>query len=108
MFLDQGAWGRLVCSLASSLLLDSHHAIDANGSASRIKLHRMSWPCHAAYSNRAACHIQLGAFAAAIEDADRCIALEPACSKVRRCRLTPGYPRVTPGWPQVDPRLTPG
>jgi stress-induced-phosphoprotein 1 len=38
-------------------------------------------PCHTAYSNRAACHTQLGAFAAAIEDAERCIALEPAWSK---------------------------
>jgi len=37
----------------------------------------MPRPCHAAYSNRAACHTQLGAFAAAIEDAERCIALEP-------------------------------
>ena len=45
------------------------------------KLHRMARPCHAAYSNRAACHTKLGAFAAAIEDAARCIALEPAWSK---------------------------
>ena len=35
-------------------------------------------PCHAAYSKRAACHAVLGAFAAAIEDAQRSIALEPA------------------------------
>ena len=41
----------------------------------------MARPCHAAYSNRAACHAQLGGFAAAIEDADRCIALEPAWVK---------------------------
>jgi stress-induced-phosphoprotein 1 len=34
--------------------------------------------CH---SNRAACHTKLGAFAAAIEDAERCIALEPAWGK---------------------------
>ena len=38
----------------------------------------MARPCRAAYSNRAACHTELGAFAAAIEDAARCIALEPA------------------------------
>ena len=38
----------------------------------------MARPCHAAYSNRAASHAQLGAYAAAIEDADRCIALKPA------------------------------
>jgi hypothetical protein len=41
----------------------------------------MAWPCRAAYSNRAACHTQLGAFGAAIEDAERCIALEPAWGK---------------------------
>jgi hypothetical protein len=38
-------------------------------------------PCGAAYSNRAACHTHLGAFAAVIEDAERCIALEPAWGK---------------------------
>jgi hypothetical protein len=38
-------------------------------------------PCNAAYSNRAACHTHLGAFAAAIEDAEMCIALEPAWVK---------------------------
>jgi len=42
-----------------------------------FKLHRVARPCHAAYSNRAASHAQLGADAAAIEDAERCIALEP-------------------------------
>ena len=41
----------------------------------------MARPCRAAYSNRAACHTELGAFAAAIEDAERCIALEPAWGK---------------------------
>jgi stress-induced-phosphoprotein 1 len=41
----------------------------------------LAWPCHAAYSNRAACHTHLGAYAAAIEDAARCIALEPAWGK---------------------------
>ena len=41
----------------------------------------MARHCHAAYSNRAACHTKLGAFAAAIEDAERCIALEPAWFK---------------------------
>ena len=45
------------------------------------ELHRMARPCHAAYSNRAACHTHLGAFATAIEDAARCIALEPAWVK---------------------------
>jgi triosephosphate isomerase len=34
-------------------------------------------PCHAAYSYHAVCHTELGAYAAAIEDAERCIALEP-------------------------------
>jgi len=43
--------------------------------------HHAARPCHAAYSNRAACHTELGAFAAAIEDAERCIALEPALGK---------------------------
>jgi len=41
----------------------------------------MARPCHAAYSNRAACLTHLGAFSAAIEDAKRCIALEPAWVK---------------------------
>jgi hypothetical protein len=41
----------------------------------------MAGPYHTAYSNRAACHTQLGAFAAAIEDAERCIALVPEWSK---------------------------
>ena len=41
----------------------------------------MARPCHVAYSNRAACHTELGAFAAAIEDAARCLALEPAWGK---------------------------
>ena len=41
----------------------------------------MARPCRAAYSNRAACHTELGAYAAAIEDAERCIALEPTWSK---------------------------
>ena len=53
---------------------------------SRITLHRMARPCHAAYSNRAACHTHLGAFAAAIEDAERCIALEPAWSRGHWCK----------------------
>jgi len=43
--------------------------------------HCAARPCRAAYSNRAACHTHLGAFAAAIEDAERCIALEPAWVK---------------------------
>jgi len=48
-------------------------------STSCIQLHRMlGRPCHAAYSNRAACHTHLGTFSAALEDADRCIALDPA------------------------------
>jgi hypothetical protein len=38
-------------------------------------------PCHAAYNNRAACHTHLGAFSAAIVDAERCIALEPTWVK---------------------------
>ena len=41
----------------------------------------MARPCHAAYSNRSACHTHLGAFSAAIKDAERCIALEPTWSK---------------------------
>ena len=41
----------------------------------------MARPCHASYRNRAACHTHLGAFGAAIEDAERCIALEPAWVK---------------------------
>jgi hypothetical protein len=45
------------------------------------KLCCIAWPGHAAYSNRAACHTHLGAFAAAIEDAERFIALEPAWTK---------------------------
>ena len=48
---------------------------------SHHELHRMARPCHAAFSNRAACRTELGAFAAAIEDAERCIALEPAWGK---------------------------
>ena len=43
--------------------------------------HCAARPCRAAYSNRAACHTHLGAFSAAIEDAERCIALEPAWVK---------------------------
>jgi len=38
-------------------------------------------PSHAAYSNRAACRTKLGSFAAAILDAEWCIALDPAWSK---------------------------
>ena len=62
----------------------------------------MARPCRAAYSNRAACHTQLGAFAAAIEDAARCIALEPAWSKGysrKGCAefLTKDYARAGPG-----------
>jgi len=44
---------------------------------SHIKLHRIARPCHAAYSSRAACHVELCAFAAAVADAERCIALDP-------------------------------
>ena len=38
----------------------------------------MARPCHAVYSNRGTCHMHLGTFSAATEDAERCIALEPA------------------------------
>jgi stress-induced-phosphoprotein 1 len=59
-------------------------------------------PCHAAYSNRAACHTKLGAFAAAIEDAERCISLEPAWGKGYSRKghvelLTEQYAKVRPG-----------
>jgi len=37
----------------------------------------MARPCRATFVNRAACREMLGAFAAAIEDAERCIALDP-------------------------------
>ncbi len=40
----------------------------------------MARPCHAAYSNRAACHTQPRAFSA-IEDAEQCIVLEPEWAK---------------------------
>jgi len=63
-------------------------------------------PCHAAYSNRAACHTKLGAYAAAIEDAERCIALEPAWGKGysrKGCaeRLAQQYGTARP----ADPRI---
>jgi tetratricopeptide (TPR) repeat protein len=62
---------------ASSALLESHHIMKVF--SARIQLHRMlGRPCRAAYSNRAACHTHLGAFSAAMEDAEKCIALEPA------------------------------
>jgi tetratricopeptide (TPR) repeat protein len=63
----------------------------------------MARPCNAAYSNRAACHTQLGAFAAAIEDANRCIALEPAWGKGYSRKglaelLTGQYAKTRPGY----------
>ena len=65
----------------------------------------MARPCHAAYSNRAACHTELGAFATAIEDAERCIALEPAWVKgyTRKGRvelLTEQYAEARPRPPR--------
>ena len=62
----------------------------------------MARPCRAAYSNRAACHTHLGAFSAAIKDAERCIALEPTWSKgySRKGRvelLTKEYGMAGPG-----------
>ena len=62
----------------------------------------MAWPCLAAYSNRAACHTHLGAFTAAIEDAERCIALEPASGKGYSRKghvelLTKQYAQARPG-----------
>jgi hypothetical protein len=59
-------------------------------------------PCNAAYSNRAACHTELDAFSAAIEDAETCIALEPAWVKgySRKGRvelLTKEYGTARPG-----------
>ena len=69
-----------LCSIASSFPLESHHMMIMF--PSHIRLHHMlGRPCHAAYSNRAACHTQLGNFAWGIEDAARCIALEPAWGK---------------------------
>ena len=68
-----------VYSLAS-VPLESHHIMKIF-TLRIICTATMVWPCHAAYSNRAACHTELGAFAAAIEDAARCIALEPAWGK---------------------------
>jgi len=67
-----------------------------------VNLLRTDRPSHAAYSNRAACHTQLGAFAAAIEDAERCIALEPGWFKgySRKGRaefLTKDHETVGPG-----------
>jgi tetratricopeptide (TPR) repeat protein len=62
-------------NLSSSFPLESHYIMIIF--ALRNELRCMPRPCRAAYSNRAACHTQLGAFAAAIEDAKRCIALEP-------------------------------
>jgi tetratricopeptide (TPR) repeat protein len=66
----------------------------------------MARTCHAAYSNRAACHTHLGAFAAALEDAERCIALEPAWSKGYSRKghvelLTKEYAKARPAWHQV-------
>ena len=65
-------------------------------------LHRVARPCLEAYSNRAACHTALGAFAAAMEDAERCIALEPAWGKGYSRKghvelLTKEYGAVRPG-----------
>jgi hypothetical protein len=65
---------------ASSSPLELHHVM-ISFSACIQPHHMLRRPCHAAYSNRAACHTHLGAFAAAIEDAETCIALEPAWVK---------------------------
>jgi tetratricopeptide (TPR) repeat protein len=69
---------------------------------SHRELHHMARPCHAAYSNRAACHTHIGAFAAAIEDAERCIALDPAWGKGYSRKghaelLTKQYAQARPG-----------
>jgi hypothetical protein len=69
-----------LCNQASSPL-DAHHIMTLC-LAHIVELHIMlRRPCHAAYSNRAACHTHLGAFSAAIADAEKCIALEPAWGK---------------------------
>jgi hypothetical protein len=62
---------------------------------------------HTAYSNRAACHTHLSAYAAASEDADRCIALEPAWGKGYSRRayvmlLTKEYGLARPGQPIAE------
>ena len=62
----------------------------------------MARPCHAAYINRAACHTRLGAYAAAMEDAERCIALEPTWAKGYSLKggveaLTEEYATARPG-----------
>jgi stress-induced-phosphoprotein 1 len=64
-------------------------------------------PCHASYSNRAACHTHLGAYAAAIEFAERCIALEPAWSKGYSRKghvelLAEQYAKARPGKPGIE------
>jgi len=58
---------------ARALLVDTLGGVSLCVSAAR--------PVHAAYSNRAACRTKLGSFAAAILDAEWCIALAPAWSK---------------------------
>ena len=70
------------------------------------KPRHLAWPCHAAYSNRAACSTHLGAFAAAIEDAERCISLEPAWGKGYWRKghvefITKEYALARPGYPGI-------
>jgi stress-induced-phosphoprotein 1 len=67
----------------------------------------MARPCHTAYSNRAACHTKLGAYASAIEDAERSIALEPAWGKGYSRKghvelLAEQYEQERPGLPGID------
>jgi tetratricopeptide (TPR) repeat protein len=97
------------CNLTLSSPLETKHRHPIMETfTSRIELRRMARPCHAAYSNRAACHTHLGAFAAAIEDAERCIALEPAWGKgySRKGRVELLTKKYATAWPGALIRVT--